>query len=160
MKKIFLAFFAIGTLALAGCTSNSTNPPANTNPTSIEKTTFSTYTHTQYTVDYPSKLAPVANGDSYVSFNNNSGTTEMGIRIREGESKGYLDAETAGQVTFKDGQGTLYINKTGYCDGPGCGPAFIAYSLYNGKNTYIVEFFNQTEETEASRQVLKSFSLR
>lgn len=160
MKKIFLAFFAIGILALAGCTSNSTNPPTNTNPTAMEKTTFSTYTHTQYTVEYPSKLAPTENGDKYVSFNNNSGTSEIGIRIREGETKLYLDQEPAGQVTFKGGQGSLYINKTGYCDGPGCGPAYIAYSLYDGKNTYIIEFFNQTEETEISRQVLKSFSLR
>ena len=158
MKKL-LSFVSVLALFLSGCTAYAPTVPTPSDPVVTEVVSYNQYTHPEYTVGYPSELTPVERGDSYVGFEK-AGEAEFGIRIQDGETKYYLDQEPVSQVTFQDGPGNLFINKTGYCDGPSCSPSYIAYSLYNGTNTYILEFFNQTTETETSRQVMESFLLK
>lgn len=168
MKKLFYLIL-VTIILLPACSKPSEKSTINdsimknTDGTESEAASMSTFDHQRYTVDYPKKLTPeevnAPNAQS-VNFKDASGKTVMLIMERKGDVTGeYLEGSVVVDETinFQDGVGKLAINKAGYCDGPGCSPPFITYSIYDGRETFNIFFYNLTEESKLSKKVVASF---
>ncbi len=128
---------------------------------------LSTHDHAKFTLDYPSDLeieTILDEVNDIVRFSDGeTDETIMELRVMEGNRVGFLEPVPTGDtLDFENGKWNVAVNETGYCDGPGCGAPFTAYTYYDEANnqSFVLHFMNQTVETESSKLIAESFSLK
>lgn len=123
---------------------------------------FMEFTSEDFTFKYPDYFVKDEERKEIVFIDPEGGddSTQIQISMAEGsDTKHLLDQPSTGEVTVGGEVWDFYVSETGYCDAGQCSSPYIAYGIYSGEKTYYVMFYNQTEETELSRQVVETFNL-
>lgn len=69
----------------------------------------------------------------------------------------YLDFAPTKKEQLPGGNALVFEAPNGYCDGPGCGEPFIAFSLLKGSKVYNIVFYGDTKLSELERKALDTF---
>jgi len=69
----------------------------------------------------------------------------------------YLDFLASSNATLGGKEALVFEAPKGYCDGPGCGDPFIAYSTKNNNYFYNIVFFGDVKLTDIEKPILTSF---
>lgn len=69
----------------------------------------------------------------------------------------YLDFPVSSRSTLGGKEALVFEAPNGYCDGPGCGDPFIAYSAKNNDDFYNIVFYGDTKLSDTEKTILASF---
>jgi len=120
------------------------------------------YEHSFYTMSYPAEYSSKEIQKSLTQFIGEDGQVWMFVNVIDEESDPYARFTKIGDVSFNDGQGTVWFGE-GYCDGPAaenCSESRLTYVLYDGIRTYQISIIGTAEENEMTKAVLDSFNLK
>ncbi|MBU2010369.1 MAG: hypothetical protein ABIJ80_02770 [Patescibacteria group bacterium] len=84
------------------------------------------------------------------------------VRLREGKTTSmnqyyYLDFPVSSRSTLGGQEALVFEAPNGYCDGPGCGDLFVAYSTKNGDDFYNLVFSGDVKMSDTEKSILSSF---
>jgi len=84
------------------------------------------------------------------------------VRLREGKTTSlnqyyYLDFPVSSKSTLDGKEALVFEAPNGYCDGPGCGSPFIAYSTKYGDDFYNLVFSGDVKMSDTEKSILSSF---
>ncbi len=110
----------------------------------LDKTTWKTYTDSNFQFRYPSNMNPTPSGDRTSFFDNESRTIEMEIYLQnialEESEFSYLDFPQSGFVEIEGKKFIEIKAPNGFCEGQSCGRPFAAYTHKNN-NQFLTFIF-------------------
>lgn len=84
------------------------------------------------------------------------------VRLKDGKTMSldqyyYLDFPISGKSTLGGNEALVFEASNGYCDGPGCGNPFIAYSTKYNDDFYNLVFYGDAQLSDTEKTILSSF---
>jgi hypothetical protein len=95
-----------------------------------------------------------------VVFKGDKGSID--VVLKDGKSRTldkyfYLDFLPSATSTLGTEDALVFKAPKGYCDGPGCGDSFVAYSAKHNDDFYNLVFYGDTELNQIEQAILSSF---